>query len=155
MYVKCKEVNSETSAFVQYEFDIELMSYYVLVLLLFCTFLFVWICVCWECFLFLEKKKTLLIICSALLIAGYYGRALSCSVLGMLMRRCPGSPSGNKAVRGAMEPATRVKNFDKRMTGASVIDDALKEVFLKAYFTAAHFFPYPLSQCGEALSKEN
>ena len=46
MYVKCKEVSSETSAFVQYEFDIELMSYYVLVLLLFCTFLFVWICVC-------------------------------------------------------------------------------------------------------------
>ena len=50
------------------------------------------------------------------------------------MRHCPGCPSGNKAVRGAMEPATRVKNFDKRMTGASVIDDALKEVLQKAYF---------------------
>lgn len=27
-----------------------------------------------------------------------------------------------------MEPTTKIKNFDKRMTGASVIDDALKEV---------------------------
>ena len=32
-----------------------------------------------------------------------------------------------------MEPATKVKNFDKRMTGASVIDDVLKEVIVYLY----------------------
>ena len=29
-----------------------------------------------------------------------------------------------------MEPTTKMKNFDKRMTGASLIDDQLKEVSL-------------------------
>ncbi|XP_076461622.1 sorting nexin-13-like [Babylonia areolata] len=62
------------------------------------------------------------------LIAGIYSRSLSRSILALVLRTCPGSPSGNKAVRSAMEPMTRVKNFDKRMTGASVIDDAMKEV---------------------------
>jgi len=35
---------------------------------------------------------------------------------------------GVKKVLDSMEPTTRIKNFDKRMTGASVIDDKLKEV---------------------------
>ncbi|KAK7111010.1 hypothetical protein V1264_014796 [Littorina saxatilis] len=63
-----------------------------------------------------------------LVIMGYYGQVLSRSVLDQPTRQCPGSSSGIQSVRAAMEPATRVKNFDKRMTGASVIDDALKEV---------------------------
>ena len=70
--MKRKEVSSETSAFVQYESDIELMSYYVLVLLLFCTFLFVWICVCWECLLLLERKKH---------IADYLQCSVDCGLL--------------------------------------------------------------------------
>ncbi|KAH9524850.1 sorting nexin 13 [Bulinus truncatus] len=35
---------------------------------------------------------------------------------------------GIEKVKAAMEPSTKIKNFDKRMTGASVIDDVLKEV---------------------------
>ncbi|XP_055874295.1 sorting nexin-13-like isoform X2 [Biomphalaria glabrata] len=35
---------------------------------------------------------------------------------------------GIEKVKSAMEPTTKIKNFDKRMTGASVIDDVLKEV---------------------------
>ncbi|GFO50365.1 sorting nexin-13-like, partial [Plakobranchus ocellatus] len=31
-------------------------------------------------------------------------------------------------IKESMEPTTKIKNFDKRMTGASVIDDVLKEV---------------------------
>ncbi|GFR95029.1 sorting nexin-13 [Elysia marginata] len=31
-------------------------------------------------------------------------------------------------IKESMEPSTKIKNFDKRMTGASVIDDVLKEV---------------------------
>ncbi|KAK3799540.1 hypothetical protein RRG08_052724 [Elysia crispata] len=31
-------------------------------------------------------------------------------------------------IKETMEPSTKIKNFDKRMTGASVIDDVLKEV---------------------------
>ncbi|CAL1526462.1 unnamed protein product [Lymnaea stagnalis] len=35
---------------------------------------------------------------------------------------------GIEKVKESMEPTTKIKNFDKRMTGASVIDDVLKEV---------------------------
>ncbi|XP_005089469.1 sorting nexin-13 isoform X2 [Aplysia californica] len=35
---------------------------------------------------------------------------------------------GLEKIKESMEPTTKIKNFDKRMTGASVIDDVLKEV---------------------------
>ncbi|KAL8566062.1 hypothetical protein ACOMHN_012847 [Nucella lapillus] len=88
------------------------------------------------CLFFLSFGQFGMLIClyalcflsGGVVISAMYGRALSKSILALLLRTCPGSPSGNRSVRAAMEPMTRVKNFDKRMTGASVIDDSLKEV---------------------------
>ena len=58
----------------------------------------------------------------------FNGRKLSRSILAVNAWRCPCSSNGNKSVMSKMEAAIKGKNFDKRMTGASVIDDALKEV---------------------------
>ena len=41
-----------------------------------------------------------------------------------------------------MEPSTKIKNFDKRMTGASVIDDVLKEVNFVFVLFCCFFFPF-------------
>ncbi|XP_025093376.1 sorting nexin-13-like isoform X1 [Pomacea canaliculata] len=63
-----------------------------------------------------------------LVIAFYHGRAVSQTILKKSCRQYRRNASGIKRIRMKMEPTTKIKNFDKRMTGASVIDDALKEV---------------------------
>ncbi|XP_021363849.1 sorting nexin-13-like isoform X2 [Mizuhopecten yessoensis] len=70
----------------------------------------------------------LCIIAGGLVIAFYHGRQLSITSLQSGNIDLCRSRSGVLKVMKCMESMTRIKNFDRRMTGASVIDEALQEV---------------------------
>ncbi|XP_069111090.1 sorting nexin-13-like isoform X1 [Argopecten irradians] len=70
----------------------------------------------------------LCIIAGGLVIAFYHGRQLSITSLQAGNIDLCRSRSGVLKVMKCMENMTKIKNFDKRMTGASVIDEALQEV---------------------------
>lgn len=62
----------------------------------------------------------------------YHGRQLSQSALTMELPDLPRSKPGVLTVVNKMESSPKGKNFDRRMTGASVIDEALHEVLTYA-----------------------
>ncbi|KAK3086098.1 hypothetical protein FSP39_013557 [Pinctada imbricata] len=67
------------------------------------------------------------ILCGGMMIALYHGRALStASYKGIPV--LPKSKPGVNKVTGKMENLVKARNFDKRMTGAMVIDEVLQEV---------------------------
>lgn len=70
----------------------------------------------------------LCIVAGGLVIAFYHGRQLSISCLQQGDVDLYRSRSGVLKVMKCMENMTKMKNFDRRMTGASVIDEALQEV---------------------------
>ncbi|XP_059170227.1 sorting nexin-13-like isoform X2 [Physella acuta] len=67
-------------------------------------------------------------IAGGLLIVYHYGKQAACLNLSELHQSGLVGNGGIEKVKAAMEQTTKMKNFDKRMTGASVIDDVLKEV---------------------------
>ncbi|KAL5007185.1 hypothetical protein ScPMuIL_015991 [Solemya velum] len=67
-------------------------------------------------------------IIGCLIIAYFYGKQMSLSSLQILWPCLQMSRPGLTQVIGRMENITKSKNFDRRMTGAFVIDEVLQEV---------------------------
>ncbi|XP_056008392.1 sorting nexin-13-like isoform X2 [Ostrea edulis] len=80
----------------------------------------------------LSLGYVLCILCGGLVMTLYYGRQLSQIALTIELPDLPRSKPGILTVANKMESSPRGKNFDRRMTGASVIDEALHEVLTYA-----------------------
>ncbi|KAL3831550.1 hypothetical protein ACJMK2_023289 [Sinanodonta woodiana] len=63
----------------------------------------------------------------ALIITFYYGREQSQNIL-QVTPELPTCSPGIQQVKDSMESTTKIKNFDKRITGSSAMDEVLQEV---------------------------
>ncbi|XP_052095490.1 sorting nexin-13-like isoform X5 [Mytilus californianus] len=73
------------------------------------------------------------ILVGGLVIAVYHGRQLSMQTQKTDFPELPKPQLGVMKIMKTMENITKIKNFDKRMTGASVIDEVLQEVLRHAF----------------------
>ncbi|KAK6165250.1 hypothetical protein SNE40_022210 [Patella caerulea] len=78
--------------------------------------------------IFLIIFYTLIFISGFLVIAHFYGQQKSEDVALFTLSTLALPSTGVYKITRKMNSVTKIKNFDKRMTGASVIDDVLKEL---------------------------